>query len=361
MTVIDAPAALEVQTQENVGALEDLRAEWAELWERCPYSTPFQSPEWLLAWWRHFGGAPAWTVTLRRGGRLVGLAQFYVYTHPDTGIRQVTLVGNGITDRLDVLVDASVEDGGARILEHLAENRHRWDTADFADLHPDSPLLAAPAPGGIRDAVEECASSPVLALPPDEEHLRDAIPQKLLTNLRHRRRRMDRAGRVEIARVAEHEVQAGMDALFALHARRWEERAEPGVLDDPAVRAFHREVAAGFAGRGWLRLYTLRLDGRTVAVHYGFTARHRAYYYIGGFDPGIPQLSPGNLVVEHAIRDAVREGVGEFDFLRGHEPYKYLWGAQDRPLFRRRLWSSDFSPSPGSVWRGRGSGGGGPA
>jgi CelD/BcsL family acetyltransferase involved in cellulose biosynthesis len=27
----------------------------------------------------------------------------------------------------------------------------------------------------------------------------------------------------------------------------------------------------------------------------------------------------------------------EFDFLRGREPYKYAWGAVDRPCHARRL------------------------
>jgi hypothetical protein len=33
----------------------------------------------------------------------------------------------------------------------------------------------------------------------------------------------------------------------------------------------------------------------------------------------------------------MRRGAEEFDFLCGQEPYKYLWGAQDRPTARLRL------------------------
>ncbi len=38
-----------------------------------------------------------------------------------------------------------------------------------------------------------------------------------------------------------------------------------------------------------------------------------------------------------AADDGIALGAHEFDFLRGGEPYKYAWGAHDRPLFRRVL------------------------
>jgi CelD/BcsL family acetyltransferase involved in cellulose biosynthesis len=337
VTVADAPAAVETQALEDAGVLEALRGEWADLWERCPPATPFQSPEWLLAWWRHPGGAPAWIVTLRRAGRLVGLAPFYVYAHPQTGIRQVTLVGNGITDRLDVLADPSV-DGGAWILEHLAGHRHRWDTADFADLHPESPLLTARTPHALADAVDETEPCPVLALPADEAGLADAVASpRLLANLRYARRQAEKLGTVEIVRADGTNLKQMLGALFRLHTQRWRSRGEPGVLDEVGVRMTIRDAAAGFLARGWLRLYALRIGGRTAAVQLGWAARGRAYYYIGGWDPAFARFSPGLLLVEHAVREAIREGAREFDFLRGREPYKYAWGARDQPQYRRRL------------------------
>ena len=62
----------------------------------------------------------------------------------------------------------------------------------------------------------------------------------------------------------------------------------------------------------------------------------RLYFRISGFDPGLERLSPGMLLVGHAIGEAIAEGFAVADFLRGQERYKYLWGAQDTPCFRRR-------------------------
>jgi CelD/BcsL family acetyltransferase involved in cellulose biosynthesis len=37
-------------------------------------------------------------------------------------------------------------------------------------------------------------------------------------------------------------------------------------------------------------------------------------------------------LLAHAIRSACDDGVHEFDFLRGHEPYKYRFATEDRGL-----------------------------
>jgi CelD/BcsL family acetyltransferase involved in cellulose biosynthesis len=68
--------------------------------------------------------------------------------------------------------------------------------------------------------------------------------------------------------------------------------------------------------------------------------RQAVRYYLGGFEPAYARASVGALVVAHALAEAQRHGAREFDFLRGREPYKYAWGAQDRPLLRLRLYHS---------------------
>ncbi len=58
---------------------------------------------------------------------------------------------------------------------------------------------------------------------------------------------------------------------------------------------------------------------------------------ISGFDLQLERVSPGMLLVGQAIEAAIAEGIAHADFLRGRETYKYFWGAEDCPTFRRRL------------------------
>jgi CelD/BcsL family acetyltransferase involved in cellulose biosynthesis len=51
-------------------------------------------------------------------------------------------------------------------------------------------------------------------------------------------------------------------------------------------------------------------------------------------EPDARDLSPGVVLVERLIRRAIERGRRRFDFLRGHEAYKYEWGGADEPIQR---------------------------
>ena len=125
-----------------------------------------------------------------------------------------------------------------------------------------------------------------------------------------------------------------------LHRLRWEARGQAGVLERAEVVEANRLAARGLQARGLLRLLALELEGRIIATLCAFADRPRPgawLYYLGAFDPAWRHLGPGSLLVEQAIRRAVREGARRFDFLRGRERYKLLWGARERPTCRRTL------------------------
>jgi len=109
------------------------------------------------------------------------------------------------------------------------------------------------------------------------------------------------------------------------------------------VVAAHREAAPLLDAVGLLRLYAMRLDGQIIAVLYCLAEAAprpnlRHYDYLGGFDPRFASLSPGTLLIAHAIERASDEGATAFDFLRGRDPYKYRWGARDQSMYTLRLW-----------------------
>ncbi|HET8654663.1 MAG TPA: GNAT family N-acetyltransferase [Longimicrobiaceae bacterium] len=330
----DAGAGLRTETLSSTEELERLEWEWWKLWADAPNASVFQSPAWLIPWWRHFGGEGLRTLAFRHDGRLVGVAPLFLHTRPDDGVRQLTLVGNGISDQLDVLMRPSSEAGVLDALVGSLSAADDWDFCDLRDLPPGSVLRrAARCLALVEEPDEPC---PVLRLSGSPERLEGIVPPALLRKLRYARRRAEREGEVSVVSAATEDVEREIDVLFRLHAARWSERGQEGVVSAARVEAFHREVAPLLARAGMLRLYTLRLDGRAAAALYGFHAHRRTSYYLGGFDPALKILSPGSLVLLHAVEAAVREGALEFDFLRGRERYKYDWGAEDRTHFRLR-------------------------
>ncbi len=309
---------------------------WA-LWRRDPRATPFQSPAWLGAWWKHLGGGERIDLAARKAdGALVGLLPAFVWV--DEGTRKLVPVGAGHSDYLDALIDPA-HDGRALtgLAAALDAERARFDEVFLPDLRADSPLLRLSRSWAVRDEPGEVcpvarfdAGAPLLA------QLSKTRRRKVV----HDRHRAEALGGVSVALAAPDEVDGALHALFALHATRWATVGAVGVLADPKVQAFHRAAAPALAGAGLLRLVLVRREGRIVAVLLGFADGRRGYSYINGVDHSAPKQSFGTLAFEALIEDALRGGATEFHFLRGEEPYKYGWGAEPTRTVRRVMRSA---------------------
>lgn len=332
---------LEICQLKSAEQLEALGEQWGSLWQRLEEMTPFQSPQWLVPWWKHIGQGELCSLAFRLKGRLVGLAPLYVYTIPENGTRQLLLVGSGNSDYLDVLLEPEVAGQALRKLdEFLDRSAPPWDFCDFQQLRPNSRLLkSAHSQWSEKTLAQEVC--PVLDLPQSAEELSSKVPRHMLHNLHYYAKRVEKlmGEPVRVERAQDPgSLEEFLEALFRLHRARWQSQGGDGVLADPAIQAFHREAARGLLQAGVLRMYAMRLRGEISAVYYGFLHAGQAYYYLGGFDPALDHLSLGTLVIGHAVKEAVREGARDFDFLRGREDYKYKWGAKDRNTFARQLW-----------------------
>src|SRR3712207_3081859 len=119
-------ADLVASAVEDAEAFAALAPEWWDLWRRTPAATPFQSPAWLVSWWRHFHPGDLFVLTVRHEKRLVGLAPCYI-EHGRLG-RRVLPVGISVSDYLDVLLDPAYgAAAGQAIVDGMARTAERWD------------------------------------------------------------------------------------------------------------------------------------------------------------------------------------------------------------------------------------------
>jgi len=306
---------------------DKLRPEWIGLWQRLSTATPFQSPMWILPWWRAFGAGELHTIVTRSGASIETLAPLFVLREDDESLGMI--VGSGNTDYCDILGSADP------VMQALPDiNCQMWD---FQQLRPTSALLHATPPDGWSDNVGEHEICPVLPIEGAGDELQNLISTHFRKKLRYYRRSLERLGSVSVETPTAKTLDAFMEALFTLHAARWQRRGLPGMLATDVDQSFHRDAACAMLDAGVLRMYATRVDDRIVAIFYGFASHGTTYYYLSGYDPELEKLSIGTLIVAHALEQAVREGGKVFDFLRGAEEYKYTWGAKDRPNQRRQL------------------------
>lgn len=325
-----------VELIEHAAQLYELANQWWSLWQADARATPFQSPAWLLPWWRQFGEGSLLAVALFERERLCALVPAYIYTEAASGTRKVFLLGQGTTDYLDGLClpghEKHLLDAVRQVLSTRAD---AWDVLEWQQLRKGSPLLclATPGPGEI---------CPQLSL---KDY---TLPQKMARNLANYRNRARLAGELQVESAGPDAVLAAFAELVRLHQKDWAARGEAGVLLDERVLAMHREALPLLALRGLAWLGTVRLADEPIAAGYGLQARGRFFYYLSGFDPDRRELSPGTLLIAEALAHCRASGLEVFDFLRGRETYKYLWGAEDVCTWQVRLCSPGREEAAGA-------------
>lgn len=156
------PDPLRLEEVTSAAGLEALRPEWEALWASSPRATPFQHPAWLLAWWRHLGAGELRTLAVRGEGRLAGLWPMFVWAD---SARQLTPLGNGVSDHVDLLAAPGAGSAVAAAVFAALAAAGGWDTADFRDIPADSPLFTAALPAGLHPELQDDEPCPVLALP----------------------------------------------------------------------------------------------------------------------------------------------------------------------------------------------------
>jgi len=320
---------LQVEILRDWRGAANIVPEWLQLWDRCCNVTPFQRPEWLFTWMEIFQPEDARIVLIRHDGVLVGFAPFLIFQNGSD--RVLGLMGGGISDYLDVLIAPQCDE---EILEKLWDRTNEegnWAAASLSDLSHNSPLLRWQPPHSSAVVHDVC---PVLQLPSSPEDLRSVVPGEQLRNLRNARARLNRAGGGTIDVANPSTVQATLEEIFRLHAARWSQSGQQGVLCEAQVQDFHRKAAGRLLRAGMLGLYSLRHQGQTIATLYALYAREKVYCYLQGFDPECSFFSPGTLILGAALEGAILRKKSSADFLRGAESYKYKWGATDQVTYR---------------------------
>lgn len=301
--------------------LPALAREWHALWLTTRDATPFQSPHWLLPWWRQFGTGRPFVATLRQDGRLAAVLALYVYQG------RLLPIGAGLSDMLDVLApdDAAATALLGFVLEEAG--RHGIGACDLIELAPDARLLRSPV--GWTSQVRSSDPCPVLAL--------GSVPARQLRKLRMSRHRAERAGGYRVVQADAATLPALQDRLSVLHQARWTAQGEPGVFADPAVAAFHGAAGPALLAAGLLRVAAVEMGGTVAAVIAALLSPGTIHFYLSGFDAAFSFQSPGTLLLGAMLEQAAAEGRHEANFLRGREGYKYAWGAVDRPQVMRLL------------------------
>ncbi len=282
--------------------------------------TVFQTRAYLMAYRRQFGRGKTFHRTRSEGG------QAFMMTRGRTA-KRLEWWGAGIHDIGGAAYDSP--ETAAALWHGIERQARHHHAAVLAQIPAGCRLVEHATAAGWQVAEGEVC--PVLELPATWDDYVRSLGKNMREQIKRYPKRLEKQCAVEYQLAhGEAEVQQGLTDLFQLHGKRWRARGQTGVLATPGRQKFHREVCHAFARHNWLRLWTLRCDGKPACVLLNYFYGGRYYFFIGGFDPEMMRLSVGTCLFARVFQHAIEEGAREFDFLRGEEEYKYRYGAVNR-------------------------------
>lgn len=303
--------------------------------------TPFVTHEWLRSWWRAFGGKDAMAVVLwgaddalRAGAGLLRQSG-----------RVIRAAANDYSDDWDAV---AVDDSARRLLwRRIAALPAAQLTLPGLPAGSPSAAIAPNAlrAAGYRVAVARQQLSPYLALPENWEQLLAKLSRNQRSQVRRQRKRLEGAGRLVFRTAAGPDLDGELDRFFRLEASGWKGAAGTAILNDPRALRLYTDFAHAAAGRGWLRLHLLELDGATIAADYSCVLGDAAFLLKTCFDERFGRLSPGTVLRSEALRAAIAEGLPRYEFLGGPDLYKVQWGGELRERLLVRAYRGSGLPA----------------
>lgn len=162
--------------------------------------------------------------------------------------------------------------------------------------------------------------------PDPETSLRRAFSADARKKLRAKERRLTESlGPLAYVRAETAEARAAF--LAAFHAQKAARLAAQGLRDpyaDPAIRAFLERAAAGPDAAIEIHALVASRTGRVLATFGGAVdvLRYSGMFTAFDADPDIARSSPGDLLLQHLVRDQAARGRRSLDLGIGEARYK---------------------------------------
>ncbi|MGE5499583.1 MAG: GNAT family N-acetyltransferase [Syntrophothermus sp.] len=316
--------------------MERLSPEWTALWLNDKNASPFQSPYWVISWWKVFGAGELAVIAAWDNEELTGLIPLYIRRDESDGKRKLVFIGTGNTDYLDLIVREGYEETILNAFRRfLDSNKDQWDECRLTGLRECSLFLKLNYPE--HSEVNRINAAPSVRLRDSfDDYLLKLSPQ-FRKNIIRAESNLSKTGTLNLRLSSEVTLNSDLNILYELHAKSWGEKNSPGVLSDSSVKKFLQEACRGLLEKKFLRLYSLMFDDKAIASVITFLSPAGLLYYIGGYEPEYRKYSPGSLIIYYILQELCGSGTGRFDFLTGRESYKYKWCAEDEYIYELNI------------------------
>lgn len=297
----------------------------------------------VSSWCRYLRGSWRPFVLLVRDGDAVrGIVPLMYLDERRRGIlpfRRVRFLASPNTDFSTILAGpGDIEQVVNAALSWLFSGRLRWELMILDDLVEGNPVVAA-LEQGLAKYPARCERTDgryyFLDLVRPWKDVWSDMSKKFVrrsTNLA--RNRITKAGPWEVLSDPIWEMERLLSEAAPMHIERQSELDRESKYADKDSRSFMHEVFQVSREKKRFRSYWLKLQDTLIAYMFGFVSQDVFYAWNMAFRPDYAEFFPSKLLLLEIIRDCHRQGLKEFNFMRGESEYKAKWTQSFRSNIR---------------------------
>jgi CelD/BcsL family acetyltransferase involved in cellulose biosynthesis len=299
---------------EGARLLDDphFRGRWRALCECCPWSTSYQLPAFVLAWYRIYGGKFEPVIVTGRD-QVGGLAGILCMAVAGDG----ELVGAGATQAEYQTWVSRPESAGEFALGAVVALRREFPgrVVEFRYLPPGVPLDWLADPLVRSGAVLTKKPRPLLRF---AEMSDDSLNK---TNNKKRLKGLKKLGGLDFRKLSgADELAAVFDEFASFYDLRLGAMhgTEP-FAQDPLKKQFQLEL---MKEPGLLHATILKAGDRLASAHINVRDGKQIHLNLVGYNPLLAKHSPGKFHIHMLTQMLIAEGCEEMDLTPGGDPYK---------------------------------------
>lgn len=298
----------------------------------------FQTFDWNQAWWQTFGESNELLLLgAFDGPKLAGAAALMIerkkFPMPSKVLRFIGS-SNFASDYCGFASAAGRADVAHALIGWLESNPRLWDELEFTNMPENSADLALLrkrlSKPPFKSELEYFCDAPTRILG-NADSDQDLVNRKSLK--RHFNWFKNQGELTFGHRESSDEISMSLDGFFEQHIGRRSITATESQFKDARQKEFYRELVKRFAPRGWLKFFSVELDGKPIAYHFGFEFGKKLYWYKPSFAIEYIKKSPGEVLLKTLFEYAIERQLKEFDFTAGNEAFKYRFANQVRKLY----------------------------
>jgi len=318
----------------DIREFDSFRSAWNRIVDASADPNIFLRHEWFDAAWQWRSSRSALhLVALQRDGALAAVLPLCATRNRAGPFRVCELGFITVPDTQfsDAIVARDQATGACHAFADALAGRKDWDVMRLNYLKSNSvaanALIDACGARGLVALRRRISGNAYVRLDTDWKSYYDTRTrsQKKAHNLASNR--LKKAGEIKVDWLAPGEtgadaVDAQVQTIVDISSRSWKTRTG-NSLDNPAPQAFIRRLSELAHERRWLSIWTLRLDGKPLAMEYQLVADGNAYALRSDFDHAYQEISPGTYLTRQLLEDLFSRGLVRYYMGPGDNAYKH--------------------------------------